>query len=514
MPKFISLAISSVFVSLLLSLTSTLSQEAADIQEPVTLRNPVISADGAWIAAEERLDWGDGSVRLWSTEDDATFTIERGLSPRISNDSRWVSALQKTPLEESRTATPKNQRAGQTLVLLNSKDGSRMTFDYVLSNSFTVSSGYLVYLSSSETKAAEEKPANDTTTKRTDMTTTEESNLGTLHFVYLNSDSPVTIASLEKVTHYVTHPTYAQHRIIDHLAYVFYDEETGRDRLRVVQLSDGNKKRGNWGVRGEYAGHKINNLRWANDATFLAFMDNPETSSDDERSANNMVFTWHDEPGRSELREFKRIDSSSLPAQVVPIPASNHEVVGQLQLPPGSGSRGMHVIIDVVNHGTKTREWLKLDEKFRFRSSFTGTLTKLEIATGVATIVHRLNAQELARLTKQATVDVGAIDLRKRLQAHKIKLLSDNATTLRIGMSLKEPARDFTGSLPSLGSRQFPEIEAGKEMNWLLPSEFDTAYFLVEEPADERRGREWRSGKQKLFGPFRSSDLPTELKIQ
>ena len=513
MPKFISLAISSVFVSLLLSLTPTLSQEAADIQEPVTLLNPVISADGAWIAAEERSDRGDGSVRVWSTEGDVTFTIERGLSPRISRDSRWVSTLQKPPLEESRTATPKNTRVGQTLVLLDSKDGSRMTFDNVLSYSFTVSSGYLVYLSPRETKVAEEKPANDTATKRTDMTTTKESNVGTLHFVYLNSDSPMTIASLEKVTHYVTHPTYAQHRITDHLAYVFHDEETGRDRLRVVQLSDGNKKRGNWGVRGEYAGHKINNLRWANDATFLAFLDSSETSIDDEMSASNMVFTWHVEPGRSGLREFKRMDSS-LPAQVVPTPTSKQVVVGQLQLPTGSGSRGMHVIIDVANHESTNRQWLKLDEEFRFRSSFKGILTNLEIATGVATIVHRLNAQELAQLTKQNTVDVGTIDLRKRLQARKIKLLSDSATTLRIGMWLEEPARDFAGSLPSLGSRQFPEIEAGKEMNWLLPSEFDTAYFLVEEAANERRGREWRGGKQKLFGPFRSSELPTELKIQ
>ena len=97
------------------------------------LHNPVISADGAWMAAEERPDRGDGNVRVWSTEGDVSFTIERGQNPRISRDSRWVSALQKPPLEETKTDEPTNQRAGQTLVLLDTQDGSRRTFDFVLS---------------------------------------------------------------------------------------------------------------------------------------------------------------------------------------------------------------------------------------------------------------------------------------------------------------------------------------------------------------------------------------------
>ena len=91
-----------------------------DVSKFGALHNPVISADGAWLAAEERPDRGDGNVRVWSTEGDVSFTIERGLSPRISRDSRWVSALKKPTLEESKTATPKKKkRAGQTLVLLN-----------------------------------------------------------------------------------------------------------------------------------------------------------------------------------------------------------------------------------------------------------------------------------------------------------------------------------------------------------------------------------------------------------
>jgi len=93
-------------LALLLSLTSTtLGQENQKPAQPLgddsefrTLHNPVISPDGAWMAAEERSDRGDGNVHVWSTEGDKASSIERGQNPRISRDSRWVSALQKPPL--------------------------------------------------------------------------------------------------------------------------------------------------------------------------------------------------------------------------------------------------------------------------------------------------------------------------------------------------------------------------------------------------------------------------------
>ena len=208
-----------------------------------------------------------------------------------------------------------------------------------------------------------------------------------------------------------------------------------------------------------------------------------------------------------------QLGCSSL-AQEMPIPKSERFVTGQLLLPEGEGTRGVHIIIDTVKDGSTTRQWLDLDHDLRFGKSFAGTLTKLEFATALSTIAHRFNHKELAKFTKKNAVDVGTVDLRKRLQSYKIKFSSDEASTLRVGMWLERPKTDFAGSLPSLGSRQFAEIEAGKEMALRLHSEFEGAYFLVEAPADKRRGREWRSGKQKLFGPFRSSELPPELKLQ
>ena len=184
-------------LALLLSLTSTtLAQENQKPAQPLgddsefrALHNPVISADGAWMAAEERPDRGDGNVRVWSTEGDVTFTIERGQNPRISRDSRWVSALQKPPLEDSRTAKPKNKRAGQTLVLLDTQDGSRRTFDFVLSYDMTYSSTYLLYLQSPETKADEEGPSKDEATKPATKPAARERKVGTLHLVHLKGDN-------------------------------------------------------------------------------------------------------------------------------------------------------------------------------------------------------------------------------------------------------------------------------------------------------------------------------------
>lgn len=66
------------------------------------------------------------------------------------------------------------------------------------------------------------------------------------------------------------------------------------------------------------------------------------------------------------------------------------------------------------------------------------------------------------------------------------------------------------GERIALGPRQFPPIALGSEVEWLLPHEALPVYFLVERPAGSGRGREWRSGHQRLFGPFTSATLPTE----
>ena len=304
-------------LALLLSLTSTtLAQEnqkpaqpLRDVSEFRALHNPVISADGAWMAAEERPDRGDGNVRVWSTERDLTFSIERGQNPRISRDSRWVSALQKPPLEDSGTVTPTNQRAGQTLVLLDTQDGSRRTFDFVLSHDWTYShdgtytSMHLVYLQSPETKADEEGPSKDEATKPAKKPAAKERKVGTLHLVHLKGDGNDRV--WQNVTEYAT---YQRSR---HVAFVVHDcqvvwhahEETGRDSLHIVGFSARNS-----GINGIYDGEKIEGLCWARDRLTLGFLDSTETTGKNgKRRVNSALYTW--QLGQSPEEKFTRVDT-------------------------------------------------------------------------------------------------------------------------------------------------------------------------------------------------------------
>ncbi len=268
------------------------------------LHNLVISADGAWMATEERPDRGDGNVRVWSTERDLTFTIERGQNPRISRDSRWVSALQEPPLEDSRTATPKNDRAGQTLVLLDTQDGSRRTFDFVLSYEVTFSASnwdaisaslYLVYLQSPETQADEEKASKDKATRLSAKPAAKEREVGTLLLVHLKGDKVITIANVAQ---------HASHQTTGHFAYVLHDEETGRDTLHIARLGT----RG-WGVRAWFNGEKIEGLCWVRDRLTLGFIDSTETTGKDgKRRVNSALYTWH-VTGPNVAGKFTRVDT-------------------------------------------------------------------------------------------------------------------------------------------------------------------------------------------------------------
>jgi hypothetical protein len=294
------------------ALAQNRAQTLRDISDSRALHNLVISVDGAWVAAEEHSDRGDGNVRVWSTERDVTFTIERGRNPRISRDSRWVSALQKPPLADSRTAKPETQRAGQTLVLLDLQDGSRRTFDYVLSYDMTFSSTYLLYLQSRETKAGEEGLSKDEATKQATKLVAKARTVGTLHQVPLNPArlarilrpyQPDVTYTKDNVVEFATHPTN------DHFAYVFHDEETGGDTLHIVK----------WGIRAWYNGEKIEGLCWARDSRYggtddppsdditLGFLVSTETTGKDgKRRVNSALYTW--QPAQSPAEEFTRVD--------------------------------------------------------------------------------------------------------------------------------------------------------------------------------------------------------------
>ena len=292
-----------LLITLIACPSVTSAQNAEVDQEFHTLHNLVISADGDWIAAENSSDKGMGNVRVCSTKNDKAFTIERGHSPIISRDSCWVSAFLNPKLEQLQGGVSKNRNAGQTLVLLNTQDGSRRTFDSVLSYQLTHFSSHLVFLQSPSAENDKAEPSKDKAAKPV----AKVLNLGTLHVVELVSQR---VFTWQNVTQYAAHQA-TSHGIGEtwkkgyaYVAFVTHNEKAGRDRLEIALV--GHSKRG-WGTGGTYQGQQIDDLRWASDSITLGFFDHSRPiEKNGQMHKKSMLFTWHDVREQPGYREFTR----------------------------------------------------------------------------------------------------------------------------------------------------------------------------------------------------------------
>jgi hypothetical protein len=192
-------------------------------------------------------------------------------------------------------------------------------------------------------------------------------------------------------------------------------------------------------------------------------------------------------------------------------------LVGQVLLPDGLGSRGVELRIDVETDGNEPHNvWVLFDEQGHFDHSFRGKLTNLEVVTALNSELYALTAEELSRVNQAGQVDVGLIDLRDRLDRHRLMLrAADGAPQgdVKVAMWKGLPHVGPQGEPVSLGSRQFPTVALGNQTEWLVQLKANSIYFLIERPVGPGRGREWRSGRQQLFGPFDSDTIPDELII-
>lgn len=190
-----------------------------------------------------------------------------------------------------------------------------------------------------------------------------------------------------------------------------------------------------------------------------------------------------------------------------------HALVGHLLLPTGSGSRGVEVLVRTAPSGSEPRTtWVLFDEQGLFSHTFRETLTSISVTAGSE--VYRVDAGDLPEVNQAGQIDVGEIDLRDRLMKHRLMVRAADGKPsgdVRVAMFFGPPPVGPVGEPVSLGSRQFPPVALGSEMEWLLPHEARGVYFLVERPSGSGRGTEWRSGRQRLFGPFTSPELPAEL---
>lgn len=193
-----------------------------------------------------------------------------------------------------------------------------------------------------------------------------------------------------------------------------------------------------------------------------------------------------------------------------------HALVGQLLLPPGSGSRGVEVLVRTAPGGSEPRTtWVLFDEQGLLFHTFREPLTSVTVKAGSE--VYRVEAGELPEVNPAGQIDMGVIDLRDRLVRHRLMVRAADGKPpgeVRVAMFSGPPPVGPFGERVSLGSRQFPPITLDSEMEWLVPQTAQGVYFLAERPAGSGRGLEWRSGQQSLFGPFTSAELPTELMVE
>lgn len=192
-----------------------------------------------------------------------------------------------------------------------------------------------------------------------------------------------------------------------------------------------------------------------------------------------------------------------------------HTLVGRLLLPPGSGSRGVEILARTAAGGSEPRTtWVLFDEQGFFSQTLRDTLTSVTVTAGGE--VHRVDAGDLPDADQGRRIDLGVIDLRDRLMSHHLTVRATDGKPgeVRVAMFFGPPPVGTRGEPVSLGSRQFPPIALGSNVEWLLPHRAQGVHFLVERPAGPGRGTEWRSGEQRLFGPFTSAGLPAELILE
>lgn len=193
-------------------------------------------------------------------------------------------------------------------------------------------------------------------------------------------------------------------------------------------------------------------------------------------------------------------------------------VSGRVLLPAGSGSRGVEVVITVAPLGGESRDvWLLFDEQGDFSHTFRGHLQAVTVSTGLRAELYRVAGDELPRADPGGRVELGTIDLRPELRPHALYLRPAAGAPggpVRTAMCFGPPPVGPQGEPIALGSRQFPPVELGSRVEWLLPrKETEPIYFVVERPADPGEDGVWRSGHQRVFGPFSRQTLPSELRM-
>ncbi|MBC8369443.1 MAG: hypothetical protein H8E25_05555 [Planctomycetes bacterium] len=201
--------------------------------------------------------------------------------------------------------------------------------------------------------------------------------------------------------------------------------------------------------------------------------------------------------------------------RVLPVNAQESILSGQVLLPNGFSRRGLELHLNLIApDGKLVDKWLLFDKQGHFSYVIEGSLTSVIISAGLRAEIFKIKSAELPKINREGQIDLGVIDLRDKLKVHRLMVRAAEGKPqgeVRVAMWFKPPPVGPSGGRVELGSRQFPPITLGHEQEWLLPLQADEIYFLVERPIDLEGASGWRSGHQRLFGPYTLAELPSEL---
>ncbi len=143
--------------------------ELTDLMKFHTLHDAVLSKDGHWIAYTLKVDRGDGEAVARSTRDETEHRIERGASPQISADGRWVAAKIEPTLEEREKDgqgkdKDEEDKPKTGLALLDLRDGAEVRIERVESFAFSEDGRFIAY----KLFAEEEEKDKDETEEETE----------------------------------------------------------------------------------------------------------------------------------------------------------------------------------------------------------------------------------------------------------------------------------------------------------------------------------------------------------
>jgi len=280
----------------------------------------IVSADGLWVAYTLDPDRGDGEVVARSTAGDIEFRIERGETPVISSDGRWVAAG-IIPTLEAREKADDDDKPKKGLSILDLSSGEELRIDEVEAFEFSNNGRWLAYQryegddddegeEPAETSEPEEEKKREFGTELVLRKLADSSEITVEHveaFVFAESAPllAVTISApegegngvavydlrgeqpAERVLQsgageHTSHPTWAEEA--DHLAFVVAADDDG-DPVRDAELwvwTGGDKARRMVSVEDAPEGFtvpSVNEIEWSRDGQRLFFGFKPVVAS-------------------------------------------------------------------------------------------------------------------------------------------------------------------------------------------------------------------------------------------